>query len=272
MSADPKTKRIARVFRSPDTADRVNAYLRVVGALMLRDMRTRFMGSYLGYVAQVLWPVSHVIIIAGALAIRGLPSPLGDSAMVFVATGAIPALAFQYISREMMKGILGNKPLTYYPQVKALDVMLSRIFVEIIGSFLGVMIIGLFLLALGLDPIPPDILTAIGGYVCAIMFGISIGTINVAIVQFFPGWVLGFVLLSICLYISSGIPFVPSSFPEQIYVIMKWNPLLQIVEWVRLGYHPEMEVKIDYIYLFLWITISLSLGLLLERTISRRGV
>ncbi|GEP01051.1 ABC transporter permease [Methylobacterium haplocladii] len=252
-------------------AERIDSYLRVLNALMLRDMRTRFAGSYWGYLVQVLWPVAHMFIIATAMAFRHVPPPFGDSTMVFAATGAIPALAFQYISREIMKGIMQNKPLTYYPQVRTLDVMFSRVLVEIVSSFLGVMLILTILFALGLNPIPKDITTAICGYLSAIALGIGVGTVNVAIIQVFPGWLLGYIGIGILLYIASGVMFLASDFPEQIYYYLKWNPILQLVEWVRLGYDPTLPITIDYIYLFLWIFGSLSLGLALERTIGRRG-
>ncbi len=252
-------------------AERLDSYLRVLNALMLRDMRTRFAGSYWGYLVQVLWPVAHMFIIALAMAFRKVPPPFGESAMVFAATGAIPALAFQYISRELMKGILQNKPLTYYPQVRTLDVMFSRVLVEVVSSFLGVMLIILILLACGLDPIPVDVTTAICGYICAILLGIGVGTVNVAIVQVFPGWILGYIGIGILLYIASGVMFLASDFPEQIYSYMKWNPILQLVEWVRLGFDPSLPIAIDYVYLFLWVFGSLTLGLTLERTIGRRG-
>lgn len=252
-------------------AERIDSYLRVLNALMLRDMRTRFAGSYWGYLVQVLWPVAHMFIIACAMTFRHVPPPFGDSTMVFAATGAIPALAFQYISREIMKGILTNKPLTYYPQVRTLDVMFSRVLVEIVSSFLGVMLIFSVLMAFGLNPIPVDPVTAICGYLCAIALGIGVGTINVAIVQVFPGWMLGYIGIGILLYMASGVLFMPSELPEQIYAYMKWNPVLQLVEWVRLGYDPSLPITIDYVYLFLWVSCTLSLGLTLERTIGRRG-
>ncbi len=252
-------------------ADRIDSYLRVLNALMLRDMRTRFAGSYWGYLVQVLWPVSHMFIVATAMVMRKVPPPFGDSAMIFAATGAVPALAFQYISREMMKSVMKNKPLTYYPQVRGLDVMFSNVLVEVVGSFLGIMVIMIILFALGLDPIPVDVTTAICGYLCAIALGIGVGTVNVAIIQVFPGWLLGYIGVGILLYMLSGVIFLASDFPERIYYYLKWNPVLQLVEWVRLGYDPSLPITIDYVYLFLWICGSLSLGLILERTIGRRG-
>src|SRR4051794_23244797 len=55
--------RTTRTFSPPSRRGRADAYLQVLHALMLRDMRTRFGGSYLGYGVVVLWPVVHTFIL-----------------------------------------------------------------------------------------------------------------------------------------------------------------------------------------------------------------
>ncbi len=252
-------------------ADRIDSYLRVLHALMLRDMRTRFMGSYWGFLIHTLWPVAHMFIIGGGMTLRGLKAPICENTLLFVATGAVPALGFRYMSREMMRGVLANKPLTYYPQVNTLDVMYSRAMVEFVSSVIGTVLVVVILACLNIDAIPVDLWPAMTGYLCALVLGIGFGSINATIVQIFPGWMIGYLLLSVVLYLISGVMFLPHLLPGKIYDIMKWNPLLQIVEWVRLGYEPLMPVTIDYLYIFIWCGCTLALGLLLERTIGRRG-
>lgn len=253
----------------PRPASHVDVYLQVLNALILRDMRSRFGGNYWGYLVQVLWPCVHLGILVGAMQFRGVKSPMGDSTMLFVATGALPALAFQYISREVMKGYLIHKSLTYFPQVKRVDTVVARIIVEIVSSFMGLCLVCLVLLSFGVDPIPVDAFTAITGYLAAISIGIGVGTINVGIVSIFPGWVLGYVLVTITIYFTSGVYFLPCYMPQEIYYYMKWNPITQIIEWVRLGYDPSLPVQIDYLYIFGWIFGSLTVGLLLERYVAR---
>lgn len=254
---------------APTVAQRIEVYVHVLRALMLRDMRTRFGGSMWGYLLQVLWPVTHVGIITVAMASRGVSSPIGNSVLIFVATGAFPALAFQYIGREIMKGVLLNKPLTYYPQVRMFDVMVSRVIVETVGSFIGLFIIFSLLAVLHLNPLPIDGVEAICGYGAAILLGIGVGTINAAIVVFFPGWMIGFIIVQLGLYLTSGVYFLPNFMPDKVYEIMKWNPLTQIIEWVRLGYYHELTVHVDKVYTILWGLTSLTIGLALNRRIHR---
>lgn len=247
-----------------------DVYANVIHALMLRDMRTRFGASYWGYVVVVLWPVAHIFLIVGIMAFRGLPSPLGGSAILFIATGAVPALVFQYTSREAMKAVIASRPLTYYPQVKLFDLIVARFIVETVKGFTGLIIIFAILLCLGVDPVPDEPITAVGAYCAALLLGLGIGAINVGILSFFPGWQIGYILVTISFYITSGVFFLPHFFPPQVYEIMKWNPMVQIIEWARLGYYPSLGVEVDYLYVLGWGFGTLTIGLIMERTVVRR--
>ena len=241
------------------------SYLHVLHALMLRDMRTRFGASLWGYGVVVLWPCVHVFMLIAIYTVQKLPVPVGDSAPIFFASGAVPVLIFQYISREVMKAVIMNRPLTYYPQVKLFDVIFARILVEVVTGFLGLLVISSILVALGIDPRPSEPFTAMCGYLAAILLGIGIGTINVAIVGFFPGWMIGYALFSIVTYITSGVMFLPSFMPEKIYYWMKFNPAIQVVEWVRSAYYPTLGLHVDYLYVLLFALSCVTLGLFLVK-------
>lgn len=241
----------------------IESYLHVLYALILRDIRTRFGASLWGYGVIVLWPCVHVFMLIVIYTFQKLPAPLGDERALFFATGAVPVLVFQYISREVMKSIIMNRPLTYYPQVKIFDLIFSRILVEIVTGFLALLVVSSVLVVIGVNVVPAQPLTAVCGYLAAIILGIGVGTINVAIIGFFPGWMIGYALFSIILYISSGVMFLPSYMPEQIYYWMKFNPAMQLAEWVRSAYYPYASIQVDYMYVIMFGLTSASIGLLL---------
>lgn len=247
------------------------SYLHVIHALMLRDMRTRFGGTLWGYAVVVLWPCVHIFMLIGAYTFQHVPVPVGNSSSLFFATGAVPVLIFQYISREVMKAVIVNRPLTYYPQVKLFDLILARVLVEIVTGFLGLLVVLSLLTALGTDPRPMDSFVAVTGYLAAILLGLGVGVVNVAIVGFFPGWLVGYALFNIVMYVASGLVFMPSFLPEKIYYWMKFNPALQLVEWVRSAYYPSVGLKVDYLYVIMFALSALSIGLLLvKHVVSKR--
>ena len=169
-----------------------------------------------------------------------------------------------------MLAVVQNKPLTYYPQVKLIDVIFSRLLVEIVTGFLGLLTVSAILAASGINPIPADPFTAACGYACAMMLGLGIGTINVCIGAVFPAWMMGYMLFSILMYLVSGVMFLPHYLPEQIYSFLKWVPTVQIVEWVRLGYYPDMGVNVDKMYTLMFALAAFVIGMLLEKHYIRR--
>ena len=240
----------------------VESYLHVLHALMLRDIRTRFGASLWGYGVVVLWPCVHIFLLIAIYTFQKLPAPLGDERSLFFATGAVPVLVFQYISREVMKAVLVNRPLTYYPQVKMFDLVFARIITEIVTGFLALLVVATALTAIGVNPIPADPFEAMSGYLASILLGIGIGTINVGIIGFFPGWLLGYALFGILMYIGSGVMFLPSYLPEKLYYWMKYNPALQCAEWIRSAYYPASGLQVDKMYVILFALTSMTIGLL----------
>ena len=241
------------------------AYLHVLHALILRDIRTRFGASLWGYGVVVLWPCVHVFALITIYTFQKIAAPLGGDRALFFASGAVPVLVFQYVSREVMKSVLMNRPLTYYPQVKLFDLIFSRVLVEIVTGFLALIVVMSVLTIIGVDPVPADPMTAVCGYAAAIMLGIGVGTINVAIIGFFPGWLIGYALFSILLYVSSGVIFLPSFLPERIYYWLKYNPALQVSEWVRSAYYPDAGLQVDHLYVVVFGLTCVSFGLLLVK-------
>ena len=248
-----------------DQKSPVESYLHVLHALILRDMRTRFGASIWGYGVVVLWPCVHVFMLIAIYTFQKVAAPLGDERALFFATGAVPVLVFQYVSREVMKSVIMNRPLTYYPQVKLFDLIFSRILVEIVTGFLALLVVLGVLLSIGVNPIPASPVTAVCGYAAAIVLGVGIGTINVAIIGFFPGWMIGYALFSIILYVSSGVMFLPSYMPDKIYYWMKFNPAMQLAEWVRSAYYPYANIQVDYLYVIMFGLTSATIGLLLVK-------
>lgn len=259
-----------RPISQPVKQHKMEAYAHVVRALMLRDMRTRFGASFWGYGLLVMWPVAHIFLIVAIMAFRGLPSPMDGDPLLFVATGCVPALTYQYMAREIMKGIAVNKPLLYYPQVKIFDVMVARIIVEIVKGFTCLLIVLCILASLGIDAFPKNPAMAIAAYCTASLLGVGVGAVNIGIVSFFPQWLLGWIIPQILIYMTCGIFFMPHLLPDEIYAMLKWHPVAQIIEWTRLAYDPSLQVQVDYLYVILFAFSSLVIGLAMERTVVRR--
>jgi capsular polysaccharide transport system permease protein len=252
--------------------DNLRTQGRVIFALMLRGMRSRFFGNGLGFlVASVGWPLVHMLILLAIYLLTGRIAPYGDSVVLFFATGLIPFMAFNYISRWTMVGMFFDKPLLAFPAVKVTDLLFARVFLEILGSCITAMSLLVILWIGGIDFMPRDIVQAAFAFGAAILLGTGVGMINAVIATAFPPWFTGYVLVQIILYASSGILFVPDSLPEIARYYLSFNPVLHAVEWMRSAYYPGYgSLVLDKTYLLGWCVCTIFGGLALERLIRGR--
>jgi capsular polysaccharide transport system permease protein len=239
---------------------------RVLLALMLRDIRTRFFGSGLGYLVAIAWPLTHVLIVVAVLIFAGRTAPYGDSIALFVATGALPFMTFSYLSRFMMISAFMTRPLLAFPEVKILDVLLAAALLETLAAScvtIGLLIIGCII---GIDVVPNDIVQAFCAFGAALLLGFGFGFLNGVIALAVPFWLTGYALLIIVLWMCSGIFFVPDALPATLRNLLSYNPVLQVIEWTRSAYYEGYGgIVLDRPYVIGYGCVMIFLGFLLER-------
>lgn len=239
---------------------------RVVKALMLRDIRTRFFGHGLGYLVAIAWPLVHILILIGIWSFLGRTTPYGVSLALWFATGLAPVMSFIYASRWIMMSAVTNKSLMGFPVVKFFDVLLARAILEagaavcMVGSLVGIFYI------FGIDPIPAFPVSALKAMSAAVLLGVGLGIINGVIAAVLPLWVTGYALLTIVFYLLSGIMFIPDQMPEAARAALAWNPLVHAVEWMRAAYYGGYTSRtLDTNYLLGWGFGTVFFGLLCVR-------
>jgi capsular polysaccharide transport system permease protein len=241
---------------------------RILHALMLRDIKTRFFGNEWGFLLAIGWPLSHIIIILLINTGLGRTAPYGDSPALWFATGIIPFMAFSYMARFIMMGVVLNRPLLSFPVVKVTDILFARALVEVLNAGLIVIIISVIFVALGIDIMPRDVVQASLALLAMMLLGLSFGIINGIIAAAIPGWITGYALVMILSWAASGILFVPDALPEAARVPLSYLPFLQGVEWMRSAYYEDYGASIlDRTYLVSFALVTLFLGLALERLV-----
>src|SRR5215472_15841940 len=113
---------------------------RVVGALTIREIYTRFGRESLGF----MWIVAEPLIFALPVlfmwrAIRGSHEH-GISVMPFLWSGYLPILLFRHVGGRVLFLVRANVPLLYHQRVKIFDVFLARTLLEI-GSNLAALVV-----------------------------------------------------------------------------------------------------------------------------------
>jgi capsular polysaccharide transport system permease protein len=241
---------------------------RILLALMLRDIKTRFGGSELGFIIAIGWPLSHILVLLVLNSQLGRAVPFGENGAVWFATGIIPFMAFSYMSRFIGMGIIMNKNLLTFPVVKVTDVLFARALVEVLSAGLVILILLTIFWAMDIDFMPRDVVQASLALFSMMFLGLGFGVVVAIIAGTFPLFFTVYALCMIIIWFSSGIIFVPDSLPEAARTALSYLPWVQGVEWMRSAYYDGYGSSIlDRPYLVSFAAITLFLGLALERMV-----
>lgn len=147
---------------------------RVIGALMIRELVTRFGRENIGF----LWIVVEPLLFAGLVGIvwrfmKG-PEEHGVSVVAFVATGYIPLTLFRHAFGRSMRVFSVNASLMYHRQIKVLDFILVRFLIEVIGSMMAFIFIAIVLMLINEFPVPADLGAVLLGWFLYCLFTFSL--------------------------------------------------------------------------------------------------
>jgi capsular polysaccharide transport system permease protein len=247
-------------------------FRQIMGAVLIQDMRSRYGHSHIGYLIAIAWPLSHIGAITLAYLFRVKIAPVGDSPTMFVGTGVVPYIRCLYPARLLAMAIPQNRQLLNIPVIQPFHLIYSRCILETLNAVIVLVLFMSVVSMFDVDILPADTAEATKAIGAAVFLGIGLGFFNVvmcAIVgQFF---LVFFMLLLIGLYLFSGVYMPPSAMPESIREYMTYNPLLQLVEWLRSAYYTSYDAELINKSLILWVgSISLTLGLIGERFLRGR--
>jgi capsular polysaccharide transport system permease protein len=245
---------------------------RVVHALIIRETRTRFGDSALGYGWAVLEPVLHILLLSLVFAVvmHGQP-PIGSHFFIFYYTGIIPYHIFVHTSSSMTYAVSANSPLLQLPLVGTFDVILARGLLEFATDIAVAAILLAGFAAIGLPALPHDLGGAAVAAAAVWLFACGCGFVNAVINGFCKSWDKIWAQLTRFLYFGSGIFYVPGMMPGWVRDRLAWNPVLQGVDWFRSSFFADYAPHwLDRFYLVAAGGLALGVGLALECALRRR--
>lgn len=246
---------------------------RVVLAIFIRELKTRFGKYRLGYLWAILEPLSIIAlfvfirgILAGSLRVATEKIIYHVDYPLFLAAGVIPFFLFKNAAIQIMNSIEANRGLFYYQPVKPIDAMISRWLLEgIIFSIVGFVIF--FMLAmLGFSS---EIRNPLGLLLIILLFYIfsfAVGLvlcIAVNIIEELRNVVSPVMLF---LFFTSGIFFSINMIPQKFRIFLLWNPIIHFIELIRLNFFPLYRADdVSLHYVIIWTIAILWLGLALYK-------
>jgi capsular polysaccharide transport system permease protein len=245
--------------------------LQVVHAILLRETKTRFGSSQLGY----LWALAQPLLWIGMFAVIylafGRMAPPGMSMMAFLTTGIVPFSLFRETAGRCLNAIDGNKGLLFYPQVRPLDLVIARVVLEAVTQ-LVVFAILMGGVAIYEGPFSIDsALETLGGLALASGLGASFGLVCCGSSVFSRSVERLFPAAMRPIFWISAIFHPVESLPKEVRDILLLNPVTHAIELVRDGWFPGYQSRhVEPTYALSWILVMLFFGLSLERVARRR--
>ena len=243
-------------------------HLRVLNALMLRELVTRYGREGLGFFWLVLEPLVFCFGVIGLWSLMKPEYEHGVRLAPFIMTGYMTTLLFRHLVQVAGGAMQANIGLLHHRNVRPLHIYMARVALEIVGGAMAFLVVYLILLALGSVSLPYDILSIYSGYL--LMGWLSTGfALTVASLAIRFEVIERILPISMYLMIPLSGAFVMVDWlPSQYQSIYLLNPMPHTVEMVRHGVFGEF-VKTHYnpAYTFYWgLGLNITGLLLLNQT------
>lgn len=237
---------------------------RVVGALLMREMTTRFGREGLGF----LWLAGEPILFCfGVLILWSFTKPAyehGVRLAPFVMTGYMSLILIRHLIGLLSAAIPANLGLLYHRHVKPLHIFVARIVLEVGGATAAFAIVYIVLLFLGQVSPPKDYLLLYAGWLLVAWLAVGFSLIMTGLVMRFEIFERVVGLISYILIPISGAFFMVAWLPPSAQEFALLIPFVHGVEMVRAGVFGEfVETHYDVAYAVALGAVFNILGLLM---------
>lgn len=209
---------------------------RVIGALLLREMLTRYGRNNIGFLWLIVEPMLFTVIITllwtATRAVHGSNIPI----VAFALTGYSAILLWRNMPGRCIGALKSNMPLLFHRQVKILDVYLARILLEFAASSMSFIILGIALWAADWLLPPEDSMKVLAGWLLLAWFGAALAMTLGALSERYDLIDKLWPPLSYILFPLSGAAFLVDALPERAREVVLYLPMLHAVEFIREGY------------------------------------
>lgn len=255
--------------RTPESPAMVQ--LRVLFALAMREMTTRYGRSAGGYIWAILEPVGTIVLLSAVFSQIARHPPLGSSFIHFFASGYLAFHIYMDVSRTVSSSVKVNRALLSFPRVTMLDTIIARFALQLLTStMVFALIMGMLSVALETDTRPQLglVLSAIAMAAC---LAVGVGAVNCVLFAFSPTWERIFTVLNRPMFLLSGIFYLYEDMPRAVQGPLWWNPLIHVTATMRQGFYPYYQPSfISPVFVYSVGLGLLALGVLLLRLLRAR--
>ncbi|WP_156468152.1 ABC transporter permease [Rhizobium sp. Leaf371] len=242
----------------------IQSHYRVVAALVIREMSTRFGSKPGGYAWAVLDPIAHIAFMSFIFMGIARHPPLGNSFVLFFATGYLGFQFYQSAAGYVTSAVTSNRALLAYPNVAPIDTVVARLILQFGTNIVVSIAVLLPIIATLKHPVEITWVPLIEGTTAASLLALGIAFTNVVLFQKSPLYEQLFSIISRPLFMLSGVFYLPDSLPTQLRDIILINPVAHMIISFRKGFYPEYRAAgYDPFYMYIFAFSALAFGMCL---------
>lgn len=253
--------------------DAAQLQLTVIGAVMMREIHTRYGRENLGFVWLIGEPFVFclgVILLWMAVHHRyehGVPI------LAFVMTGYLPLTLWRHTTYRAVHCFRANSALLYHRQVKMQDLLLARVVLEVYGCMIAYLVIAFIFYALDLYAFPLDWGSFYLGWFYMTLISAGMALIIGSITEMYE-WTEKLVNPLMYLYLPvCGAFFMVDWLPGRVQRYALYVPTVNAFELIRGGqFGSGIRVHYDLVYETFVCAALLAAGLILTRNVHRHLV
>jgi capsular polysaccharide transport system permease protein len=244
---------------------------RVVGALLMREVITRYGRHNIGFmwlfVEPMLFTLGITMLWSYTKAVHGSELPV----VPFAVTGYSSVLLWRNAAGRCANAIEPNLSLLYHRNVRVIDLFVSRLLLEIAGGTISLIVISVIFISIGWMAVPKDILMMVTAWLLLAWFAIGLGVTIGALSEMSEMFERIWHTVTYLMFPLSGAVFMTDWLPQQARELVLWLPMVHGVEMLRHGYFGEIVTTHEDIGYFIMANfILLFFGLALATTAARQ--
>jgi ABC-type polysaccharide/polyol phosphate export permease len=245
--------------------------LRVIGALLMREVLTRYGRHNIGFLWLFAEPMIFTLGVAALWtafqASHGSSLPI----VAFAVTGYSSVLLWRNMPQRCINAVEPNAALMYHRNVKILDILISRLLLEAMGATMSFVILSAFFIAVGSIKAPEDPLKIVVAWFSLAWFGGALALTIGAASELSDVVEKLFAPITYFAFPLSGAAFLVDAFPSNVQGILLLIPMVNGTEMLRDGYFGS-SIRTHYDISYLWLcSLVLTLwGLAQVRIVARR--
>ncbi|KXU29591.1 sugar ABC transporter permease [Sphingobium sp. 22B] len=243
---------------------------RVIGALLLREVLTRYGRHNIGFLWLFAEPMIFTLGVTTLWTVTKATHGSSLPIVAFAITGYSSVLLWRNMPGRCIGAIQPNLSLLFHRQVRVEDIFFSRLLLEAMGATSSFMGLSIMFIAIGWLKPPEDVAKVIEGWFMLAWFGAALAILLGALAEQSELVDKFWHPFSYLLFPLSGAAFLVDSWPVEAQKYILYLPMVHGVEFVRDGFFgSEIRAHYDVGYMATFSAILTVLGFAQMRKISR---